>query len=65
MDSLHWFESVNKHIAQERKNVEDQLAKGSTQINQALALTQKKLTVLEQEFTLLYFSFSSARIFFQ
>lgn len=65
MDSLHWYQSVKDHVAQERKSLEVQLSTGSIQLQQALALTEKKLTLLEEEFQLLYFSFSSARIFFQ
>lgn len=64
-DSLHWFESVNKHISEERITVEEQKAKGPVQLRQALALTEKKLLTLEREFTLLYYSLSSARIFFR
>lgn len=64
-ESLHWFESVWKHIDEERKSVEDQKIKGSVQLQQALALTEKKLTILEQEFQLLYYSLTSARIFFR
>lgn len=65
MDSLNWFQSVNKHIEEERKSIQDQLVNHSNNLQDALALTEKKLNLLEQEFQLLYFSFSSARIFFQ
>ncbi|XP_031762922.2 WASH complex subunit 4 isoform X2 [Galleria mellonella] len=64
-ESLHWFESVWKHIQDERNLVEDQKNKGSVQLQQALALTEKKLKTVEQEYKLLYYSLTSARIFFR
>ncbi|XP_059050047.1 WASH complex subunit 4 [Achroia grisella] len=64
-ESLHWFDSVWKHIQYERNLVEDQKNKGSLQLQQALALTEKKLNTIEQEFKLLYYSLTSARIFFR
>ncbi|XP_073949461.1 strumpellin and WASH-interacting protein isoform X2 [Choristoneura fumiferana] len=64
-EALHWFDSVWKHIKEERKNLEEQKAKGSLQLQQALALTEKKIKTLEEEFKLLYYSLTSARIFFR
>ncbi|XP_013187252.1 WASH complex subunit 4 [Amyelois transitella] len=64
-ESLHWFDSVWKHIRDERKAVEVQKSKGSVQLQQALALTEKKIKTVEEEFKLLYFSLTSARIFFR
>ncbi|GBP83836.1 WASH complex subunit 4 [Eumeta japonica] len=64
-ESLHWFQSVWKHINNEKSIVEEQKLKGSMQLQQALALTEKKLKILEEEFQLLYYSLTSARIFFR
>ncbi|CAG9113981.1 unnamed protein product [Plutella xylostella] len=64
-ESLHWFESVWKHIGEERRSLEEQKSKGSVQLQQALALTEKKIKIMEQEFQLLYYSLTSARIFFR
>lgn len=49
----------------ERKLLEDQKNKGSIQLQQTLALTEKKLKTLEEEYKLLYYSLTSARIFFR
>ncbi|KAL0880714.1 hypothetical protein ABMA27_001929 [Loxostege sticticalis] len=64
-ESLHWFDSVWKHISAERKTLEEQKNKGSVQLQQALALTEKKIKTIEEEFKLLYYSLTSARIFFR
>lgn len=64
-EALHWFDSVWKHIKDERKVLEEQKAKGSVQLQQALALTEKKIKTLEEEYKLLYYSLTSARIFFR
>lgn len=64
-EALHWFDSIWKHIKEERRNLEEQKAKGSLQLQQTLALTEKKIKTLEEEFKLLYYSLTSARIFFR
>lgn len=64
-EALHWFDSVWKHIRDERKLLEEQQNKGSVQLQQALALTDKKIKTLEDEYKLLYYSLTSARIFFR
>ncbi|CAG9785470.1 unnamed protein product [Diatraea saccharalis] len=64
-ESLHWFDSVWKHIQNERKLLEEQKLKGSVQLQQTLALTEKKLKIIEEEYKLLYYSLTSARIFFR
>lgn len=64
-EALHWFDSIWKHISDERVALEEQKTKGSMQLQQALALTEKKIKTLEEEYKLLYYSLSSARIFFR
>lgn len=64
-DSLHWFEAVWKHFKEEKRKVDDQKNKGSLQLQQALALTEKKIKTFEDEYRLLYYSLTSARIFFR
>ncbi|XP_068632527.1 WASH complex subunit 4 [Battus philenor] len=64
-ESLHWFNSVWNHIKQEREVINDQRSQGPLQLQQALALTEKKMKTLEEEFRLLYYSLTSARIFFR
>lgn len=64
-EALHWFDSIWKHIKDERRALEEQKFKGSVQLQQALALTEKKIKTLEEEYKLLYYSLTSARIFFR
>ncbi|KAJ0175617.1 hypothetical protein K1T71_008776 [Dendrolimus kikuchii] len=64
-DALHWFEAVWKHFKEEKRKVDDQKNKGSLQLQQALALKEKKIKIFEDEYKLLYYSLTSARIFFR
>ncbi|CAK1540475.1 unnamed protein product [Leptosia nina] len=63
-ESLHWFDSIWNHIKSERDMIAEQKNKGSVQLQQALALSETKLRTLEEEYKLLYYSLTSARIFF-
>ncbi|XP_049868543.1 WASH complex subunit 4 [Pectinophora gossypiella] len=64
-EALHWFDSIWKHIGDEKRMLEEQKNKGSIQLQQALALTEKKIKTIEEEYKLLYYSLTSARIFFR
>lgn len=68
-DSLHWFQSVREKYLKEMRAVAKQQNVQSTsqdeKLMQTMNLTQKRLDVYLQEFELLYFSLSSARIFFR
>ncbi|KPI92659.1 WASH complex subunit 7 [Papilio xuthus] len=64
-ESLHWFNSVWSHIKEEREIIDKQKNQGTLQLQQALALSEKKIKTLEEEFQLLYYSLTSARIFFR
>ncbi|KAF4022605.1 hypothetical protein G4228_014463 [Cervus hanglu yarkandensis] len=68
-DSLHWFQSVREKYLKEMRAVAKQQNVQSTsqdeKLLQTMNLTQKRLDVYLQEFELLYFSLSSARIFFR
>lgn len=66
-DSLHWFQSVNDKYQIEITTAREQakLAKGDEKLQQTAVLTLKRLETYNQEFRLLYYSLSSARIFFQ
>uniref|UniRef100_A0A8I5MUV3 WASH complex subunit 4 n=1 Tax=Papio anubis TaxID=9555 RepID=A0A8I5MUV3_PAPAN len=68
-DSLHWFQSVRekylKEIRAVAKQQNVQSASQDEKLLQTMNLTQKRLDVYLQEFELLYFSLSSARIFFR
>ncbi|XP_067860697.1 WASH complex subunit 4 [Heptranchias perlo] len=68
-DSLHWFQSVREKYMKEKNAVLKQQHVQSTnqdeKLMQTMNLTQKRLDIYLQEFELLYFSLSSARIFFR
>ncbi|KAK1167172.1 WASH complex subunit 4-like [Acipenser oxyrinchus oxyrinchus] len=68
-DSLHWLHAVREKYLREMKAVvKEQNVQASSQdekLMQTMNLTQKRLDVYLQEFELLYFSLSSARIFFR
>ncbi|KAK4871515.1 hypothetical protein RN001_015639 [Aquatica leii] len=68
LNSLHWFQSVQMKHSQDRKRLESQRAaasKDDDKLQQTLALTEKRLLAFEKEFQLLFYSFNSARIFFE
>ncbi|KAF4081421.1 hypothetical protein AMELA_G00160980 [Ameiurus melas] len=65
-DSLHWFQAVREKYKKEM--VKEQNIQANNQdekLMQTMNLTQKRLDIYLQEFELLYFSLSSARIFFR
>ncbi|XP_032078057.1 WASH complex subunit 4 [Thamnophis elegans] len=68
-DSLHWFQSVReKYVKEIRALAKQQNVQSASQdekLLQTMNLTHKRLEVCLQEFELLYFSLSSARIFFR
>nr|XP_006817005.1 PREDICTED: WASH complex subunit 7-like [Saccoglossus kowalevskii] len=68
-DSLHWFQSVRSKYMKEKQAVLKQQKPGFGQsdekLEQTMVLTQKRLDMYQQEFDLLYYSLSSARIFFR
>uniref|UniRef100_A0AAQ5XAX0 WASH complex subunit 4 n=1 Tax=Amphiprion ocellaris TaxID=80972 RepID=A0AAQ5XAX0_AMPOC len=68
-DSLHWFQAVRDKYKKElnavAKEQNVQSAGQDEKLLQTMNLTQKRLDIYLQEFELLYFSLSSARIFFR
>ncbi|KAG2459915.1 WASC4 protein, partial [Polypterus senegalus] len=68
-DSLHWFQAVREKYLKEKKAVvKEQNVQSSNpdeKLLQTMNLTQKRLENYLEEFELLYFSLSSARIFFR
>ncbi|CAG2062583.1 unnamed protein product, partial [Timema podura] len=67
-DSLHWFQSVQEKCIQDKMRVKKQkslTSKDDEKLQQAMTLTARRLDLHQQEFDLLYYSLSSARIFFQ
>ena len=66
VDSLHWFESVERTLSGEQERVEAQ-RRGERDFNlqNTLTLTLKRIQTNLREFQLLQFSVTSARIFFQ
>lgn len=67
-DSLHWFQSVREKYNKDREQVQKQKETSSgrdEKLQQTMVLTIKRLEVYQQEFELLYYTLSSARIFFR
>lgn len=68
-DALHWFESVQVKYSKEKASLSEQKnsARGQEdeKLQQTMTLTARRLDVYQQEFELLQYSLSSARIFFQ
>jgi len=66
-DSLHWFQSVREKYLREKQQIQKQqtTSKVDEKLQQTMQLTIKRLDIYQQEFELLYYSLSSARIFFR
>lgn len=68
-DSLHWFQSVREKYTKDRNSVIDQknaaVGKEDKKLLETINLTSRRLDVYQQEFDLLNYSLSSARIFFR
>lgn len=64
-DSLQWFETVNKHLYNEKKIAEFSNEGEDEKLKQTRALTLKRLAERTAEFQLLYYSLSGARVFFK
>ncbi|XP_023014098.2 strumpellin and WASH-interacting protein [Leptinotarsa decemlineata] len=68
LNSLHWFHSIQRKFKNDRTRIKEQIIQAGNYDNklyQTLTLTEKKNTLYEREFQLLYYSFNSARLFFQ
>ncbi|XP_067134049.1 WASH complex subunit 4 isoform X3 [Centruroides vittatus] len=68
-DSLHWFQSVRDKYRKEMNDVikekKQAIGKDDEKLQQMATLTVKRLEICQQEFDLLNYSLSSARIFFR
>ncbi|KAG5324607.1 WASC4 protein, partial [Acromyrmex charruanus] len=65
LDGLHWFKTVEHHIAQEKLAAERKDDHGDEKLQQTRALTLQRLNERNAEFQLLYYSLSGARVFFK
>ncbi|KYN18860.1 PREDICTED: WASH complex subunit 7 [Trachymyrmex cornetzi] len=65
LDGLHWFKTVEQHIAQEKLAAERKDDHGDEKLQQTRALTLQRLNERNAEFQLLYYSLSGARVFFK
>ncbi|XP_059616023.1 WASH complex subunit 4 [Phlebotomus argentipes] len=67
-NSLHWFRAVKVKYAMDKEKIADQRKEiGSSddvKLQQTLALTERRIHTFQQEFDLLYYNLSSAKIFF-
>ncbi|XP_076340851.1 strumpellin and WASH-interacting protein isoform X2 [Tachypleus tridentatus] len=68
-DSLHWFTSVKVKFSKEKADAKKQqdsvTGRADEKLQQTIQLTFKRLEIYEQEFDILNYSLSSARIFFR
>eukprot|EP00795_Rhopilema_esculentum_P002021 gene2021-17582_t len=65
-DALHWFHSVNDKYNKEKQNTVTKAREGKDEkLQQATNLTLRRLNDYQREFELVYYSLSSARIFFR
>lgn len=67
-DSLHWFQSVRDKYNMDKASLgkhKSVVSKEDEKLQQTMTLTARRLDIYQQEFDLLYYSLSSARIFFQ
>ena len=63
---MHWFESVESNLNQEKQNVERKRAtERDEKLQNTLTLKLKRIETTLKEFQLLHFNVNSARIFFQ
>lgn len=78
-NSLHWFKAVRQKYSRERSKLEKIHENSATdahsssrdsphidaKLQQTLALSEKRINMILQEFDLLYCNLSSAKVFFQ
>ncbi|GFT12835.1 WASH complex subunit 4 [Nephila pilipes] len=68
-DALHWFQSVHEKYSNDRIEVHKQKTTASgkedRKLLETMNLTSRRLEIYQQEFDLLNYSLSSARIFFR
>ena len=63
---MHWFESVESNLNQEKQNVERKRGtERDEKLQNTLTLKLKRIETTLREFQLLHFNVNSARIFFQ
>eukprot|EP00039_Didymoeca_costata_P001169 m.50316 g.50316 ORF g.50316 m.50316 type:complete len:1190 (+) comp10662_c0_seq1:292-3861(+) len=66
-DSLHWFNSCKAHYKAEREKIEKSRVQGKEdeRLQQTISLSLRRVHQYEKEMDLLFYSLSSARIFFR
>lgn len=68
-NSLNWYKAVKNKIKMERDKIDETRKQtgysNDEKLSQTLLLTEKRLTLFQQEFDLLFYNISSAKIFFQ
>ena len=68
---MHWFQSITDYYESEKSKVAEQkyklasAGKSDERLQQSMNLTVKRLETYQNEFQLLEYSLSSARIFFR
>lgn len=69
-NSLNWYKSIKLKIRNDREKIAVQRQKMEAnekdeKLSQTLVLSEKRLNAFQQEFELLFYNLSSAKIFFQ
>lgn len=69
-NSLNWYKSIKIKIRNDREKITEQRRKMEAnekdeKLSQTLLLSEKRLNAFQQEFELLFYNLSSAKIFFQ
>ena len=66
-NSLNWFKSIRMKISKEKALIQEERNRigRDEKLSQTLLLSEKKLAMFQQEFELLFYNISSAKIFFQ
>lgn len=65
LDGLQWFKTVDEYSSTEKASAEKKGEHEDEKLQQARALTLKRLSERSAEFRLLYYSLSGARVFFK
>lgn len=63
--SLNWFESIEQNLQDEKDNIQKTRQQMAEEVNVEREINLKKIKTSGEEYTLLYYSFNAAQIFFK
>jgi len=64
LDSLHWYDSVKKYFVEKQKQIQTEIQNAPKEEARAKTVTVEKFNRMKNEFDLLGYCFSGARVFF-